>query len=362
MSHSAISRSAISRRLLLTGGAAALGLAGAETLTACTRYHPVAASAGSAATAGGSGSPSSGSSASHEALPPVPAHYAIAPSRPQPVPGKTEMGAFLQLKNMSVNQAVALRRQQLGRSYAVQQWFYQFNDTFAQEYSTSQGAATLAYSWFGTTYNDILAGKWDQHFITNAQRLAGYGKPIFMRFAWEMNGHWYKHSGARNGNNPAKFIKTWRYVYEIFQKHGATNVGWVWSPYYRSDPAASWNAIENYYPGDAYVDWVGVSGYFTVPQQTPESIFDPVYMMYAGKKPIMIAEIGIVKMDPRVMAGRLESFADYVERRPGIASVVWFDTNVHVNYLGQHVDLRVDINPNLLAAYRTMGLSPHFST
>jgi hypothetical protein len=99
-----------------------------------------------------------------------------------------------------------------------------------------------------------------------------------------------------------------------------------------------------------------------VPQQTPESIFDPVYMMYAGKKPIMIAEIGIVKMDPRVMAGRLQSFADYVERRPGIASVVWFDTNVHVNYLGQHVDLRVDINPNLLAAYRTMGLSPHFST
>ncbi len=45
------------------------------------------------------------------------------------------------------------------------------------------------------------------------------------------------------------------------------------------------------------------------------------------------------------MPGRLESFADYVQRRPSNASLIWFDTNVHVNYLGQHVDLRVDIKP-----------------
>ncbi len=42
---------------------------------------------------------------------------------------------------------------------------------------------------------------------------------------------------------------------------GATNVDWVWSPNRDGSTAAALNTFTTLYPGDAYVDYIGFSGY-----------------------------------------------------------------------------------------------------
>ena len=51
-------------------------------------------------------------------------------------------------------------------------------------------------------------------------------------------------------------------MYNIAEQTGAAARHiFVWSANDVSFPQASWNRIENYYPGDQYVDWVGTSCY-----------------------------------------------------------------------------------------------------
>jgi len=75
----------------------------------------------------------------------------------------------------------------------------------------------------------------------------------------EFNGDWYPWGGTVNGNSPALFVEAWRRMVDIFHRHGADNVRFVWSPNNIDVPAS--NRLESYYPGEAYVDVLAVDGY-----------------------------------------------------------------------------------------------------
>jgi hypothetical protein len=60
------------------------------------------------------------------------------------------------------------------------------------------------------------------------------------------------------------FVNAWRYIVDRFQSQGATNVGFYWCP----DESGDRTMIDLAYPGNAYVDWVGVR-----PLQPREGIF-----------------------------------------------------------------------------------------
>ncbi|RKX90885.1 MAG: beta-mannanase, partial [Spirochaetes bacterium] len=36
-----------------------------------------------------------------------------------------------------------------------------------------------------------------------------------------MNGNWYPWSGAKNNNDPSKYIKAYQHIYKIFERVGA---------------------------------------------------------------------------------------------------------------------------------------------
>ena len=117
----------------------------------------------------------------------------------------------------------------------------------------------------------------------------------------EMNGKWYPWGGPVNGNSPAQFRAAWRRIHTIFRREGATNVTWVWSPNARSYPGTYPNRIEAYYPGDAYVDWIGLSG-FNWGTSNPRlrwTTFEEVYTNLLAtlrlfNKPIVVAEMATV--------------------------------------------------------------------
>ena len=72
--------------------------------------------------------------------------------------------------------------------------------------------------------------------------------------AHEMNGDWFEWGVTNHDNSPYLFKKAWKHVVVLFRKVGATNVKFLWSPYPR--PAKS---LPKLYPGNAYVDYVGVT-------------------------------------------------------------------------------------------------------
>ncbi|MDD5555926.1 MAG: glycosyl hydrolase [bacterium] len=94
-----------------------------------------------------------------------------------------------------------------------------------------------------------------------AERCAELRETIYMRWAHEMNIRsapaWPGHEWNRE--SPDDFIQMWRHVHARFRNKKATNVKWIWSVNYESSPEwfSDYNVL---YPGDDYVDMIGVSG------------------------------------------------------------------------------------------------------
>ncbi len=133
--------------------------------------------------------------------------------------------------------------------------------------------------------------------------LATYERPMYIRFANEMN-------VSALGNEPSKYIEVFRKVADMV--HQYENFAVVWSP---NDLGGLDRPFEYFYPGDSYVDWVGVScysiRYFMGNKNTEYK--DSVYFMtgdYAWatnrlkpivdfmrknniKKPVMLSECGV---------------------------------------------------------------------
>lgn len=139
----------------------------------------------------------------------------------------------------------------------------------------------------------IAKGDYDFYIVTWAKAAAQYKRPIFIRFAHEMNDPYRYPWGPQNGNRPEDFVAAWKHVHVIFQKMGATNVLWVWSPHI----SMPW--FEYYYPGPEYVDWIGVGvlNYGTIASWSRwwsfHQILEKSYpQLLRIQKPIMISEFG----------------------------------------------------------------------
>jgi len=103
-------------------------------------------------------------------------------------------------------------------------------------------------------YQNIIKGKHDQYIRGWAKAAKSFGKPVIVRFMHEMNGNWFPWSIGNFDNNPKRFKQAWQHVVKIFRQVGARNVKFVWSPY--SWGKGKYSVI---YPGNAYVDYVGVT-------------------------------------------------------------------------------------------------------
>lgn len=108
---------------------------------------------------------------------------------------------------------------------------------------------------------DIVDGKWDSYIKARGAEFASVGAPIMVRWGHEFNGDWYPWGIVNNGGNPALYISAYRRVHDLAVAAGATNVQWVWCFNNSSTPNSSFNDPAQSYPGDAYVDWVGIDGY-----------------------------------------------------------------------------------------------------
>lgn len=263
---------------------------------------------------------------------------------------------------------VTARETQLGRTFDIdhrfQNWTTPF-PTLADGWDV-QNARIPMVTWQPNTTNldTINAGANDDLIRARAHDVAAFGQPMFLRFAHEMNADWYPWDGVNNNtigshDGPSKYIAAWRHVHDLFTAAGATNAVWVWCPNRSSIPNQTWNRVENYYPGDAYVDWVCIDGYNrdATKWRSFTTLFSTVYTAYATRKPIMIGETSSVEGVAGQKATWINDAAAAMPQQfPSIAAFVWFDTQKN------GLDFRVDSSASSFQAFRSLALNPYFRT
>jgi Glycosyl hydrolase family 26 len=180
----------------------------------------------------------------------------------------------------------------------------------------------------------ISTGADDTKIKNYARSVKNFNYCVIISFGHEMNGWWYRWGAP--WNTPRTFIKAWRHVHSIFASIGANNVIWSWDPSHQygkvvtgkvASPASKW------YPGNAYVDWIGIDGYLGMYSnhknyQKFSGIFEPqisVIMKKAPSKPIFLAETGVAYdhgNDIEQIQGLFRGIKKY-----GLAGLIWFQLN-----------------------------------
>ena len=197
---------------------------------------------------------------------------------------------------------------------------------------------------------DIIAGNCDAYITQFALDLKARSERFILRFAHEMNitdSPWWP---GHFGGDASLYVQMYQHVYDVFSAQDVPNVEWIWSPNYGSNPTDEWNDLHNYYPGDSYVDWIGLSGFnwyispgHSEPWRTFEFLFDDVLkdLTCTYAKPQMIAEIGSVEG-----GGSVPTKADWIldayskmGSYPFLRAVVWFNDYAYAS--PSYADFRV---------------------
>jgi beta-mannanase len=247
-----------------------------------------------------------------------------------------------------------------GRRPTLLQYFTKWSQNFrpdAVDASYKQGALPLISwePWDGVKAGDnqpkyslagIASGLHDAYVRKFASDIAAHNKPVALRFAHEMNGHWYPWSESRSGNKRGDYVKAWRHIHDVFREAGATKVIWVWSPnIIRPVRGVDLKAL---YPGDQYVDWVGMVGY-AVGESTAASVFEPTIdkMRAFTQLPIVVTETG-AENGPK-KAPWIKDFMRWVGSRNDIAGFIWFEFSKEQ---GGSADWRFTKEPEYIAAFK----------
>ena len=104
----------------------------------------------------------------------------------------------------------------------------------------------------------IAAGRHDRYVRRWARDILAFGTPVVLRFAHEVNGTWYPWSPGVDGTTVRDAVSAWRRVHDIFERVGATNAVFRWSP---NVPFPGSTAMSSLWPGAGYVDEVALDGY-----------------------------------------------------------------------------------------------------
>jgi len=209
---------------------------------------------------------------------------------------------------------------------------------------------------------NITNGHFDNDIRRWARQLRDFGYPIYFRPMCEMNGDWVSWGGNANGNHPQDYIPAWRHVHDIFVQEGATNVKWVWSPNRDGSIAEAQATFNTYYPGDNYVDYIGMDGYnwgtlYDTPDWTSwwqsfEEVFGPSYDVAVANtnKQVVIAETATTEVGGTPQNGGkaqwiTDAFNSLSTRFPRVAMMTWFNVD-------KETDWRINSSTASLEAFR----------
>jgi hypothetical protein len=251
----------------------------------------------------------------------------------RPVPG----GWMAYWGITSMNGVDRMNAEDIARQYGSQnhqQLIDEYPDTVLQSGLWMVGMWDVLENASQGKYNTVI-----RQFSTWARSV---DRPVYLRIGYEFDG---KH----NQMAPVEYVKAYRQIVDIIRAEGADNVAFVWhsyaAPTYKNYPLSAW------YPGDTYVDWVGLSlfGHMYSPglSKEAEEVFE---FAKTHSKPVMIAEAspinGIDKENTDVWDTWFVNLLSLTYRKnvkaisyinanwgsyPGFASLQWNDARLQNN-------------------------------
>ena len=258
----------------------------------------------------------------HAALPPKPSSYLGVYEDGSP-PGYQPVAGF----------AAAVHRQPNMVGY-YSGWAEPFAASFAQRVRR-HGA--IPYVQIDPTYasvSGIAAGAYDAYLRSYADSVRNFGHAVVIGFGHEMNGDWY--SWGYGHVPPSTFVAAWRHIVTLFRGQGADNVTWLWTVNQDrpgTGPVAAW------WPGAAYVTWVGIDGYYFRPSDTFARVFGRTIDQVRAftSKPVLLSEAGV---GPG--AGQLAKIGDLFQgmHKYRTLGLVWFDKDQNQGLY--HQDWRIE--------------------
>lgn len=221
----------------------------------------------------------------------------------------------------------------------------------------------------GNTAYGVSRGYYDANIRETLNYLATLKCPVLLRIGGEMN-VWMEHPVT-----PGDYIAAYNYIGKMARSL-APNVELVWSP----NSAGDWDAnVADFYPDDTYVDWVGMSLYYSYdnPTDTGElhwqeiiqcgRFTDPVSqaeeivsIARAHNKPVAITEGGAAQNGSQGVSfaanqvGKALSTLNMVY--PEIKAIVFFDREINGNdytitgSVGTAARNAISTNPTLLGS------------
>jgi cellulose synthase (UDP-forming) len=165
-------------------------------------------------------------------------------------------------------------------------------------------------------WREILSGKLDPMLKRYAAAFRTYREPVFFSLI----------SSEKNTN----FISAWQYVYTFFTELGVSNLTWVWRPNDANE--------EKYYPGEKFVDWIGLKCLNYAGDSDPEdrfrfSLLYENYRKAYGKfeKPVMVAELGSVRGKDQIN-WISDALTDIREKYKEVRSVMLKNSEEKISY------------------------------
>ena len=182
---------------------------------------------------------------------------------------------------------------------------------------------------------DIIDGKLDNQIRTLANEIKSLNTPVLFRLNNEMNTDWTSYSGIINLCDPDIYINVWHHIYNIFEEENVQNCIWIFNPNDNNYPPSKWNDFLNYYPGNEYVQLLGVTGYNPGTYyadkngeqwKTFEYIYDEIYNKYNNifsSFPWMITEFASSSIGGDKVKWITDMF-EHIHKYNNIKIAVWF--------------------------------------
>jgi hypothetical protein len=227
-----------------------------------------------------------------------------------------------------------------GHQPQVVLYYSSWDQPFASQFADTAHAAhatplvDLLPQGHGVSMESIAKGQSDSYLRSYADQVKHYRYPVIMGFAPEMNGNWY--SWGLGHTQPAQYVAAWRHVVDVFRAQGVTNVTWLWAV---AETTPSQPDVSAWWPGNNYVTWAGVDGYFYHSTDTFDSVFGTALSEVRAltNKPVFIPE---TSAGPSVnQAAQIKSLFRGIQQN-GLIGMVWFDQrqNDGLYHLNWHIE------------------------
>ena len=233
-------------------------------------------------------------------------------------------------------------------------WGQPLNQTWVLNITNAGAMPLVQFEPDTPSIADIAEGASDAYATTLADTIKNLDVPVVFSFGHEMNGNWF--AWGTTGTTPAEFVTAWKRIHNIFTKAGATNVIWLWDVNV-TYPVPNVE-LEPLYPGDAYVDWIGLTGYYNVGnggRSTFDTLFEPTMEEVRGftQKPFLIAETAVSPSSEKPQ--EISNLFANVEDHSDVLGFVWFNYDKSGT---NEADWMIDSDPQSASTFTSLVKGP----